>query len=209
MARLFANVDKKCYIYLVVGENIKSRRGKDMQIKIVPYNSQWPKKFEVFKTDLQEMMGELALSIDHIGSTAVPGLAAKDKIDIQITVAALSDEVLSTFTSNGYTYYPDLTDERPPQDASPDEEWQKMVFTPPGAKEKANIHVRVQGYANQRYALFFRDYLRTHPVARDSYGLLKEETARLHPNDLKAYYVIKEPVFDIIWEAAVEWGQRE
>ena len=58
-----------------------------MTIIIHAYNPLWPQEFETIRQSLQEILGELALRIDHIGSTSVPGLGAKDVIDIQITVA--------------------------------------------------------------------------------------------------------------------------
>src|SRR5438093_7650108 len=95
-------------------------------IKIVPYDRQWPVEFRRFGSPLREAMGYLALRIDHIGSTSIPGLAAKDVIDVQVTVAALDAEVIaSALAPLGYTRREDITcDHVPPGRGDPPEEWQ-------------------------------------------------------------------------------------
>jgi len=69
---------------------------------ILPYQPTWPDEYHRIAARLRRGLGDLALRIDHIGSTAVPGLAAKDIIDIQVTVAALDDALLAAFTALGY-----------------------------------------------------------------------------------------------------------
>ena len=64
-----------------------------MTVIINDYNPLWPQEFETIRLSLRESLGGLALRIDHIGSTSVPGLGAKDVIDVQITVQALTPEV--------------------------------------------------------------------------------------------------------------------
>ena len=64
-------------------------------VEIIPYQESWPSEFQAIAASLRQALGELALRIDHIGSTSVPGLSAKDVIDIQVTVAALDDRVRS------------------------------------------------------------------------------------------------------------------
>lgn len=61
-----------------------------MPVEIFSYNPNWPIEFKTIASTVRNGLGDLALRIDHIGSTAVPGLAAKDVLDIQISVANLS-----------------------------------------------------------------------------------------------------------------------
>ncbi len=75
-----------------------------MMIVINTYNPAWPVEFEVVRRSLLETLGLLALRIDHIGSTAVPGLGAKDVIDVQITVALLTPEVKQSLIAAGYEH---------------------------------------------------------------------------------------------------------
>ncbi|MCX6046134.1 MAG: GrpB family protein [Chloroflexi bacterium] len=177
-------------------------------ITIVPYDPRWPAEFAAIRATLQEALGDLALRIDHIGSTAVPGLAAKDRIDIQITVRALSLEAEAALARYGYTRsLRNVGDHCPPGYEGLASEWEKWFFNPPDIHRPANIHMRIQGRANQRYALLCRDYLRTHPMAAQAYGQVKMALARYHANDIDAYYDVKDPVFDIIMAGAEEWAQ--
>src|SRR5205823_13022781 len=98
-------------------------------------------------------------------------------------------------------------DHRPPGVEGPDSEWEKWFFNPPDLQRPTNVHVRMQGRANQRYALLFRDYLRTHPLAAQAYGQVKAMLARYHANDIEAYYDVKDPVCDIIMARAEDWAR--
>ena len=179
-------------------------------ITIVPYDPEWPLEFRRIGQPLRETLGDLALRIDHIGSTAVPGLAAKNIIDVQVTVASLDAEILvPALALLGYTQWTHITgDHIPPgYDATP-EEWSKLIFRPPEGQRPTNLHVRQMGRANQRYALLFRDYLRADLGVKKAYEQIKETLARLHPDDREAYYDVKDPVCDIIMAAAEHWAAR-
>jgi GrpB-like predicted nucleotidyltransferase (UPF0157 family) len=141
-------------------------------IEIVPYDARWPAEFQRVGAPLREVLGKLALRIDHIGSTSVPGLVAKDTIDVQVTVAELEAGAISAVVAPlGYTLREDITgDHMPPGRSDPPEEWRKLYFRMPIGQRRTNLHVRQAGRANQRYALLFRDYLRADPVAARAYG---------------------------------------
>jgi GrpB-like predicted nucleotidyltransferase (UPF0157 family) len=176
-------------------------------IAIIPYQPTWPGEFQAAGRRLREALGDLALRIDHIGSTAVPGLAAKDRIDIQVTVADLTPAVERALNRGGYARLERLTsDHIPPGSAGPAEAWSKWVFDPPAGHRPANIHVRLENRPNQRYALLFRDYLRAHPAAAQAYAQIKVALARYHPDDVQAYYDIKDPACDLIMGAAELWA---
>jgi hypothetical protein len=80
----------------------------------------------------------------------------------------------------------------------------QAVFSPAPGSRAANVHVRVQGRPNQRYALLFRDYLRAHPVAARAYAELKRRLAALNI-DVGVYADVKDPACDIIMAAAEDW----
>ncbi len=175
-------------------------------IEIVPYNEKWPREFAEIARPLRVALGEVALRIDHIGSTSVPGLAAKDVIDMQVTVRDFDVPLEALLSSPGYIRRLDIIgDHLPPQVSGPASEWEKRYFQPPEGQRSSHLHVRAHGWANQRYALLFRDYLRTHPVTAGAYAEIKRALARYHPADMDAYYDIKDPVCDVIWSAAEEW----
>ncbi len=179
-----------------------------MTIEIVPYNPRWPAEFEQLAAAIAKAMGGLALCIDHIGSTSVPGLAAKDIIDVQVGVAVFDPSLVDRLQGLGYVYRPDITsDHVPPRSADAASEWEKRYFKSPPEKRPVNLHVRIKGHANQHYALLFRDYLRTHPAAVEAYAELKRQLAFYHPEDLEAYTVIKDPACDLIMAAAEEWAR--
>jgi GrpB-like predicted nucleotidyltransferase (UPF0157 family) len=129
-------------------------------IEIVPYKSGWPIEFREIAGSLRQGLGDLALRIDHIGSTSVPGLDAKDIIDVQITVSVLDVRLAAAMTAIGYILPERIwLDHRPPLQVGPDADWEKWAFIELAGQRLTNTHVRVQGRANQRYALLFRDCL--------------------------------------------------
>ena len=179
-----------------------------MTITIHAYNPLWPQEFETIRQSLQEILEGLALRIDHIGSTSVPGLGAKDVIDVQITVRALTPEVRQRLVDAGYEYREANAYDHVPlgEDVDP-ALWAKFCFVQPAGQRRANIHVRVAGNPNQRYPLLFRDYLRGHPNSARTVEQIKRQLAKYHADDVEAYYVIKDPVYDLIWDAAQEWAR--
>jgi GrpB-like predicted nucleotidyltransferase (UPF0157 family) len=177
-------------------------------IIISKYNPKWVEEFERIKSSLQENLGDLALRIDHIGSTSVPGLGAKDVIDIQITVKELDDQIKQCLENAGYKYWGKIAHDHVPQGESEDPKlWEKFFFNEPEGQRRVNIHVRVDGRPNQIYPLLFRDYLRAHPNSAKTIELIKREIAKRHANDVDSYYDIKDPVYDLIWDAALEWSR--
>lgn len=179
-------------------------------ITIAPYDPRWPLEFRAIALPLRAALGALALRIDHIGSTSVPGLAAKDVIDLQVTVAALDAAPLArALAPLGYTLKPAITrDHIPPGRADQPEEWRKLMFDAPAGQRRTHLHVRQAGRANQRYALLFRDFLRADRPVSATYQQIKQALARLHPDDVDAYYDVKDPVCDLIMAAAERWATQ-
>ena len=133
----------------------------------------------------------------------MPGLAAKDVIDVQVTVAALADA--DPLVGAGFPVYAITRDHVPPGTNNDEHEWTKRLFSLPDGERRANIHVRQLGRANQRYALLFRDYLRAHAPAAAAYAELKRRLAR-DLEDPAAYPDVKDPACDLIWIAAEAWA---
>lgn len=179
-------------------------------ITIVPYDTRWPDEFVAIARPLHAVLGERALRIDHIGSTSVPGLAAKDIIDVQVTVENFTDtpELVTALGSLGYTLVPEITtDHLPLLYQGADTDWEKRFFRPPAHQRPTHLHVRALGRLNQRYPILFRDYLRSHPVASAAYAQIKLALSQRHPDDVDFYYDIKDPLCDIVIEAAEEWAR--
>jgi GrpB-like predicted nucleotidyltransferase (UPF0157 family) len=179
-------------------------------IEIVDYNPAWPAEFTAIAESLASALGQVALAIDHIGSTAVPGLAAKDKIDIQVTVADGADfeVVRAALEPLGYRQAEFATDHVPPGGREEPEQWEKRFFRPPVGQRPTNLHVRVAGRCNQRYPLLFRDYLRANKAAARAYENLKKQLAIYHSDNIEAYCDIKDPACDLIATAAEAWAKE-
>lgn len=177
------------------------------RIVIDPYDERWPAEFTVLAGVLHDALGDVAVRIDHIGSTSVPSLAAKDIIDIQVSVDDLGDpRLVPAFERLGATATDITTDHVPPGDRNGPTAWAKRYFRAPGSWRPTHLHVRATGSANGRYALLFRDYLRHSRAAAAAYAQVKVALARLHPDDVDAYYAVKDPVCDVVMDAAERWA---
>src|SRR5215813_13585381 len=132
-------------------------------IAIVEYRHTWPEQFASLGKRLRQSLGDLALRIDHIGSTAVPGLSAKDVIDIQVTARALTRQLDDAVAGAGYERLVQITgDHVPPGRPADPAQWSKWFYNQRRTERRVNLHVRIAERANQRYAVLFRDYLRAH-----------------------------------------------
>lgn len=177
-------------------------------LAIVEYRPEWPREFERYAEMIKAALGPMALRIDHIGSTSVPGMAAKDVIDIQITVRELSAEVAAALATAGFEMHSRYaTDHVPPGDAPDPDQWSKMLFKQPPGQRRAHIHVRRDGNANQRYPLLFRDYLIASPATAAAYAELKRRLAA-GLADPSNYPDVKDPAVDLIYFAALDWSER-
>ncbi len=168
----------------------------------------WPKEFSQIATALHDILGDTAPRIDHIGSTSVPGLAAKDVIDIQVTVASDLDRPFDLLAAAGWQQKTPQTDHVVPGEPTDPAQWQKRLAVEPPGHRRVNCHLRIAGRANQRYALLFRDYLRAHPATAAAYGDYKTRAAQLPFTDVGQYADLKDPVCDLIYLPAREWAAR-
>ncbi len=177
-----------------------------MPIEILPYHNEWPLEFANFAKGLRRVLGSDALAIHHIGSTSVPGLAAKDIIDIQITVKTFDVLAEKRLEPLGLHYLDQINrDHCPPGMSLEPKELEKRIYK--NLSRPMNIHIRIKDRFNQNYPLLCRDYLRTHLMARNAYAEIKQQLARYFPENVEAYYDIKDPVFDVIMSGAYDWAE--
>jgi GrpB-like predicted nucleotidyltransferase (UPF0157 family) len=168
-------------------------------IVVVEYDAEWPRLFTEIGTLLRRELADIALRIDHIGSTAVPGLDAKPIIDIQISVAAFEpiDVYRTPIERAGYVYRAD------------NPERTKRYFRERRGDRRTHIHVRRAGSFSEQFALLFRDYLRAHPEQADKYASLKRSlAARFARAEQRREYV--EAKVPFTWETmrlADGWAQ--
>ena len=166
-------------------------------IEVVTYDPQWPELFRETAVSLHTALGSIAMRIDHIGSTAIPGCAAKPVIDVQISVAAFEPfhAILQPMQSLGYRWRadnPDLT--------------KRYFREAPGAR-RTHIHVRKRGSWSQQFALLFRDYLRRHAADRDLYAAVKQQLSQAYRHDRTGYVEAKSPIIWAIMRRANTWSQ--
>jgi GrpB-like predicted nucleotidyltransferase (UPF0157 family) len=146
------------------------------EIEVVPYDPVWPLTFEEWRARLAAALGETAARIEHVGSTAVPGLAAKPVIDIQVSVGDVEDEeayvaaiesvgLLLRFREPGHRYF----------------------RAPAGQPRVVHVHVCDAGGEWEREHIAFRELLRADEELRDSYGRLKVELSERYADDRLAY----------------------
>lgn len=165
-------------------------------IVIVDYDPAWPADFRRLGARLRAALGPLALRIDHIGSTSVPGLAAKPVLDVQVSVVALEPLAvyLPALEVAGFRW----------QHANDDH--MKRFFREAEGPRK-HIHVRAAGSWSEQFALLMRDYLRASPQEAARYAALKVELAVRHAGDRQAYTEAKGPFIWGLMGRADAWAQ--
>lgn len=178
-------------------------------VVIVEYRDRWPDEFLLLAARIRELVGTSAIRIDHIGSTAVRGLGAKDVLDIQVTVADLdrAADVTVPLRAAGFRKGDEFVFDQSRGKAEADPDLRKLYMREPESERRVHIHIRERGRFNQRYALLFRDYLRASAGVRVEYELLKRRAARVFPDSIDGYLDLKDPVFHIIFEAATLWAR--
>ena len=165
---------------------------------IIDYTPAWRSEFVELGSRLRQALGEAALRIDHVGSTSIPGLAAKPIVDVQISVPDLEpvDAYRAAIESCGFTWQPD------------NPELTKRFFREVPPRKRTHVHVRRGGSFGEQFALLFRDYVRVHSDTADAYASLKRSVAHLLLTDRSAYVEAKSPfIWDVIRDAD-EWAQE-
>jgi dephospho-CoA kinase len=187
--------------------------------RLTPADPTWPDQAKRIVARLKTTCGEAALRVDHIGSTAVPGLDAKDAIDVQVTVESLSvaDELRTALLSAGYPGIDRITADESKTDArstvtrydhSADSSlWQKRIYGSADPGRPTYVHLRVDGWPNQQFALLFVDWLVANPVVREEYLAVKRRAEQAAPDGgIEAYVTAKEPWFSEAYRRAWDWA---
>jgi GrpB-like predicted nucleotidyltransferase (UPF0157 family) len=169
--------------------------GSGDSVRVVPYDESWPELFVAWSDRLAGALGSTAVYIEHVGSTAVPGLAAKPVIDIQITVPDVEDEG---------AYLPGIESLGLPLRMR---EPGHRYFRPPAGEPRV-VQIHVYDGGARRDHLLFRDYLRAHPETRDAYAALKRELAEHYRDDRLAYIAAKTGFILDTLEDACLWAER-
>jgi len=177
---------------------VRYRAVMEDPIVVVRYDPAWPNEFRHIGGRLRAILGPVARRIDHVGSTAVPGLDAKPVIDVQVSVATLVPETpyLEPLEAKGYRWHRDNPDRT------------KRFFREPEGDPRTHVHVRVEGGFDEQLNLLLRDYLRNHLESAAEYARAKRSLAEKFRNDREGYVRAKEPS---VWELirrAHDWAQE-
>ncbi|GAB2658023.1 dephospho-CoA kinase [Gordonia jinhuaensis] len=156
---------------------------------------------------LWALCGEKATAIDHIGSTAVPGLAAKPVLDIQICVAEMgvADALVDVLADGGFPRRTGVDHDEPKPDprsgVTDPAVWVKRLHGSADPGRPANVHLRVAGSPGAVFAVAFRDRLRADSRFREDYLALKRQAEDTAGGDIDRYLEVKEPWFDQAYAA--------
>lgn len=162
-------------------------------VQLVPYDAAWPVRFQEEHSVLARLVAPyLPGRIEHIGSTAIPGLVAKPIIDIMVGVSTLVESLplIPILGELGYVYLPYKADVM---------HW---FCKPSLAIRTYHLHAVPVGSSLWRDRLAFRDYLRAHPDVAAEYAALKLELAQRHRLDREAYTEAKGPFVERVLERA-------
>ena len=142
---------------------------------LVAADPNWPDQAARILARLNTSCGHRAVRIDHIGSTAIAGLDARDVIDVQITVASLemADELADALRQAGYPRVDSVTADVRFADATDSALWHKRFHASADPGRPTHIHIRVDGWPNQQFALLFVDWLNANPGVRADYAHAK------------------------------------
>ena len=152
--------------------------GRSRAYSIHPYDRAWPSRYEQEARRIRAALGDLVVRVDHVGSTAVPGLGAKPVVDIQASVRSMVPRTayVEPLRALGYRWA---------LDAWSDEH--EFFSRDDGGERSFQIHVCLAGGVWERRHLAFRDWLRGHPEDAAAYERLKRELAARHPRDIFTY----------------------
>jgi GrpB-like predicted nucleotidyltransferase (UPF0157 family) len=156
-------------------------------ITLADYDPRWPALFEEERALIQEAIGDWIIAIEHVGSTSIPGIAAKPVIDIGVGLRDIGESYKTIFPMAKLRYrcmgeggIPDRLYFKKPDDS-------QSLRVPGGVPRTHQIHMYETSNPEWERHLAFRDYLRAYPDARDEYEALKRRLAVEHASDIERY----------------------
>ncbi|WP_409340797.1 GrpB family protein [Paenibacillus sp. MBLB4367] len=146
-------------------------------VTVVEYDPKWVKMFEALRDFVAPSISDIVLTIDHVGSTSVPGLPAKPIVDMDVVVATRDDVqiAIEKLAALGYVHEGDFGIEG------------REAFVPPSGVPWHHLYVCTVDNAEYKRHIMFRDYLRSHAQEAEEYGKIKLKLAQQFHNDRKAY----------------------
>jgi GrpB-like predicted nucleotidyltransferase (UPF0157 family) len=173
------------------------------EVEVAEYDAQWPVRFAQESDQIRRLLTNPSLEIEHHGSTAVPGLAAKPVIDMLVAVESIesAERSASVLLQNGY----ESVDQRYR------EIWPKRIvlIRREGGERVCHVHLMLRGHSVWKRLIAFRDYLRTHPDVAAKYADLKRSLASTLGDDRHAYMSAKGDFINRITDIAMRDQRSE
>ena len=164
---------------------------KTTNVIVLPYDRAWKTAFEDIKKEIERVIGDLIIGIEHVGSTSVEGLSAKPIIDIDVVIKDYSvfETIVQKLETIGYTHEGDL--------GIKDREAFKYSDKP--HLQKHHLYVCPQHSEELHRHVIFRDYLKNNREAVKKYRVVKETAAILFPNEIEKYIDYKTPCIEELY----------
>lgn len=171
---------------------------RDPAINVVPYDPEWVGEFVREAAAIRVALSDVLVRVEHVGSTAVPGLPAKPIIDIQVSVGDIDarEPFVLPLERLGYLFAPD-----------PDSPDYHFFGKPRGRPRRYHVHVCAAGSDEEVRHLVVRDFLRSHSEEAGRYAEFKHELARFTQHDRVAYIEGKEPFMRDLEQRAIAWSK--
>ena len=160
-------------------------------VVVLPYDPKWNEDFSAIRAELEAAMGELALRIEHVGSTSVEGMSAKPCIDMDVVISdnSVLGKVIERLAAIGYLYEGNLGVEGR----------EAFCYTGKPHLQLHHLYVCPADSEELHRHLVFREFLRQNPEAVRRYSAVKEQAARLFPEDIEGYMEYKAPCIEELY----------
>ena len=165
---------------------------KTKKVVVLPYDAAWKSAFEKIKIEIENVLGNLIIAIEHVGSTSVEGMSAKPCIDIDVIIKdhSVFDAVVSKLASIGYIHEGDLGIKNR----------EAFKYTDKPHLMTHHLYVCPQDSEELHRHITFRDFLRSNTEAARKYSSVKETAAKLFPNDIDKYIEYKSPCIEALYK---------
>jgi len=184
------------------------RRAEGSGPRLVDPDPRWPAAARRLAARVSRAAG--GARVDHIGSTAIAGMPAKDVIDLQLTVPDLdvADDLAPELTAAGFPLVAGFDRDIPHPAGADERDWRQRLHGNADPRQSVNLHLRVRDSAGWRWALLFRDWLTAEPAAAAEYLALKRSLAAAHADDPTSagYAAAKEPWMAAAYDRGVAWA---
>ena len=161
------------------------------KVTVLPYDTAWKTDFEKIRKEIEAALGELILTVEHVGSTSVEGMSAKPCIDMDIVIEDYSvfEAVVDGLRNIGYIHEGDLgiLDRH------------AFKYTNKPHLQTHHLYVCPKHSAELHRHTTFRNFLKSHPEAVQQYSAVKEKAAQLFPDDIDRYIEYKTPCIEELY----------